>query len=86
LHEIGRAFGKDHSSVQFLLSQHNSIGFGSPSPDRTDRSRQGGITGLKGRIRHILNWWLSALRDTEWKPLLVGHDGAEVCWTVIDPV
>src|SRR5271155_760115 len=22
LHEIGRAFGKDHGSIQFLLSQH----------------------------------------------------------------
>jgi len=25
LHEIGRAFGKDHGSIQFLLSQHGGI-------------------------------------------------------------
>ncbi len=24
-HEIGRAFGKDHGSIQFLLSQHGGI-------------------------------------------------------------
>ena len=25
LHEIGRAFGKDHVSIQFMLSQHGGI-------------------------------------------------------------
>src|ERR1700751_36664 len=25
LHEIGRAFGKDHGSIQFLLSQHGGV-------------------------------------------------------------
>ena len=25
LHEIGRAFGKDHGSIHFLLSQHGGI-------------------------------------------------------------
>ena len=25
LHEIGRAFGKDHGSIQFLLAQHGGI-------------------------------------------------------------
>src|SRR6195952_3921467 len=25
LHEIGRAFGKEHGSIQFLLSQHGGI-------------------------------------------------------------
>jgi hypothetical protein len=25
LHEIGRAFGKDHGSIQFLLSKHGGI-------------------------------------------------------------
>jgi hypothetical protein len=25
LHEIGRAFGKDHRSIQFLLSQRGGI-------------------------------------------------------------
>src|ERR1700726_1867714 len=25
LHEIGRAFGKDHASIQFMLSQHGGI-------------------------------------------------------------
>src|SRR6202140_6009723 len=25
LHEIGRAFGKDHVSIQFVLSQHGGI-------------------------------------------------------------
>jgi hypothetical protein len=25
LHEIGRAFGRDHGSIQFLLSQHDGI-------------------------------------------------------------
>jgi hypothetical protein len=25
LHEIGRAFGKDHGSIQFLLSQHGGL-------------------------------------------------------------
>src|SRR6202140_4199480 len=25
LHEIGRAFGKDHGSIQFMLSQHGGI-------------------------------------------------------------
>src|ERR1700720_3190456 len=25
LHEIGRAFGKDHISIQFMLSQHGGI-------------------------------------------------------------
>jgi hypothetical protein len=25
LHEIGRALGKDHGSIQFLLSQHGGI-------------------------------------------------------------
>jgi len=25
LHEIGRAFGNDHDSIQFLLSQHGGI-------------------------------------------------------------
>jgi hypothetical protein len=25
LYEIGRAFGKDHGSIQFLLSQHGGI-------------------------------------------------------------
>jgi hypothetical protein len=25
LREIGRAFGKDHGSIQFLLSQHSGI-------------------------------------------------------------
>jgi hypothetical protein len=25
LHEIGRAFGKDHGSIQFLLSRHGGI-------------------------------------------------------------
>jgi hypothetical protein len=25
LHEIGRAFGKDHGSIVFLLSQHGGI-------------------------------------------------------------
>ena len=26
LHEIGRVFGKDHGSIQFLLSQHGANG------------------------------------------------------------
>src|ERR1700732_4746891 len=26
LHEIGRAFGKDHVSIQFMLSQHGGVG------------------------------------------------------------
>ena len=25
LHEIGRAFGKDHVSIQFMLSQHGGV-------------------------------------------------------------
>ena len=25
LHEIGRAFGKDHVSIQFMLAQHGGI-------------------------------------------------------------
>src|SRR5258707_9732276 len=31
LHEIGRAFGKDHVSIQFMLSQHGGI---FPTPRR----------------------------------------------------
>jgi hypothetical protein len=33
LHEIGRALGKDHGSIQFLLSQHGGIAV------RSERSR-----------------------------------------------
>src|SRR5271167_4491479 len=47
LHEIGRAFGKDHGSIQFLLSQHGGIAPARPSPfagtltlaEREDSSR-----------------------------------------------
>jgi hypothetical protein len=36
LHEIGRAFGKNHGSIQFLLSQHGGI-----APLVRRRSRRG---------------------------------------------
>ena len=32
LHEIGRAFGKDHGSIQFLLSQHVALTLMSQRP------------------------------------------------------
>jgi hypothetical protein len=51
LHEIGRAFGKDHGSIQFLLSQHGGI---APAiPRRSQRTltlaeRHSRFVGLPG--------------------------------------
>jgi len=44
LHEIGRAFGKDHVSIQFMLSQHGGDYSGRPVPlaahSHTSRARR----------------------------------------------
>src|SRR6201984_318206 len=65
LHEIGRAFGKDHGSIHFLLSRHGGIvpAARRRSPrtltlaEREDISR-GIASGLS--IREIANGWHGA--------------------------
>jgi len=44
LHEIGRAFGKDHVSIQFLLSQHGGI-----APARLDAPSPAGASAPRSR-------------------------------------
>ena len=53
LHEIGRAFGKDHVSIQFMLAQHGGI-----APAVRRRSPLNAYTGGAGKhlTRDCLGW------------------------------
>ena len=56
LHEIGRAFGKNHGSIQFLLSHHGGIALGSPPPF----TKANALT-LAERGRHFPRYCLQVL-------------------------
>ena len=50
LHEIGRALGKDHGSIHFLLAQHGGI-VPAPSPVRSEHLRRpNGKTSPEGSL------------------------------------